>query len=90
MPAVSVTQTVLTFFVVPLGLYLLIGAATQARRRRRRRYKMGQPWPFPPVLWTADADEAGLPPLADAPADPRVGVLTDGGSKHSGGARGSW
>jgi hypothetical protein len=88
--AVSVLQTVLTFVVAPLGLYLLIGAATLARRSRRRKYKEGRPWPYPPVLWTADPEGADLPPLADAPADPRVGVLTDGGSKPSGGARGSW
>lgn len=89
MRAVSVFETVLTFVGIPLGVYLLIGLATFARRRRRT-YKAGRPWPYPPVLWTADPQEADLPPLADAPADPRVSVLTDGGSKPSGGARGNW
>lgn len=90
MRAVSVLQTVLTFVAAPLALYLLIAAPTIARRGRRRKYKAGSPWPYPPVLWTADPEGADLPPLADAPVDPRVGVLTDGGSKTSGGARGSW
>ncbi len=87
----TVLQTVLTFVVAPLGLYALIAAATFAGRRgRRRRYTPGRPWPYPAVLWTADPQGAGLPPLDVAPADPRVGVLTDAGSKATGGARGSW
>lgn len=87
---VSVWQTLLTFVLAPLGLYLLVGLVTFARDIRRRKYRAGRPWPYPPVLWTADPEGAGLPPLPDAPADPRVGVLIDGGSKRAGGARGSW
>ncbi len=87
----SVLQTVLVFWVVPLGLFLLIVLATQLgqRRRRRYRYRPGRSWPYPPLLWTADAQGAGLPPLDDAPADPQIAALT-GGSETTGGARGSW
>ncbi len=85
----SVLQTVLTFVVAPLGLLLLIAASViPGRGGRRRRYRPGGPWPYPPVLWTADSLGADLPEIQPRPvirslaaeALPTVG----------GGARGSW
>jgi len=46
---------------------------------RRPRYRVGQPWTFEPLWWTANPAGAQLPPPAEH--------LVSGGK---GGARGSW
>lgn len=76
----SVLQTLLTFVVPSVGLYLLIAVLVALPRRTRRpRYRVGRPWPFEPLFWTANPRGAGLP----AP-DPRSAT------GERGGARGSW
>lgn len=76
----SVLETVLYFGVTSVGLYLLIAVLVAAPRwRRRARYRVGQPWTYPPLWWTANPEGAQLP----AP-DPRA--MTG----ERGGARGSW
>lgn len=76
----SVLDTVLVFGVAPLGLYLLIALMAAAPRvGRRPRYRVGQPWTFEPLWWTANPEGAQLPPPAEH--------VTSG---QKGGARGSW
>ncbi len=88
---VPVEQILLIFVGVPLALYLLIYlAVAMSDRRPRRRYRPGQPWHFPALWWTANAEDAGLDPLP-----PATGTR-DGGSgggpppKVGGGASGNW
>ena len=77
---VTVLQTVLFLVVVPVALYVLIALLAAAPRlRRRTRYRVGQPWTFEPLWWTANPAGAQLPPPAEH--------LVSGGK---GGARGSW
>jgi hypothetical protein len=77
---VTVLQTVLFLVVVPVALYVLIALLAAAPRlRRRTRYRVGQPWTFEPLWWTANPAGAQLPPPAEH--------LVIGGK---GGARGSW
>jgi hypothetical protein len=77
---VSVWQTFLVFVVPAVGLYLLLAALVMLPRRSRRpRYRVGQPWTFPPLWWTANPEGAQLPaPEARATRGER------------GGARGTW
>lgn len=77
---VTVLQTVLFLVVVPVALYVLIALLAAAPRMGRRpRYRVGQPWTFEPLWWTANPAGAQLPPPAEH--------LVSGGK---GGARGSW
>ena len=77
---VTVFQAVLYLVVVPVALYVLIALLAAAPRlRRRTRYRVGQPWTFEPLWWTANPAGAQLPPPAEH--------LVSGGK---GGARGSW
>ena len=77
---VSVLQVVLFLVVVPVLFYVLVAVAAAAPRvHRRPRYRVGQPWPFEPLWWTANPAGAQLPPPAEH--------LASGGK---GGARGSW
>ena len=77
---VTVLQAVLFLVVVPVALYVLIAlAAAGPRVGRRPRYRVGQPWTFEPLWWTANPAGAQLPPPAEH--------LTDG---KRGGARGRW
>jgi len=76
---VTVLQAVLFLVVAPVLLYVLVAiAAAGPRVSRRPRYRVGQPWTFPPLWWTANPEGAQLP----EPASQRTG--------ERGGARGSW
>lgn len=58
----TVVETLLTFVVAPAALYGLIALWTSARRRSRRpRYRVGDPWPYEPLFWTANPEGAHLP-----------------------------
>jgi hypothetical protein len=75
-----VLQAVLFLVVAPVALYVLIALLAAAPRMGRRpRYRVGQPWTFEPLWWTANPAGAQLPPPAEH--------LVSGGK---GGARGSW
>lgn len=77
----TVWETVLTFVVPSVGLCLLIALLVVAPRwAKRPRYRVGQPWPFEPLLWAAD-------PHAAEPAAARE---QEAGAGERGGARGSW
>ncbi|HEY0813785.1 MAG TPA: hypothetical protein VGE11_10945 [Pseudonocardia sp.] len=76
----TVTQSVLFLVVTPVVLYVLIALLAAAPRLGHRpRYRVGQPWTFAPLWWTANPRGAQLPPLAEH--------LVSGGK---GGARGTW
>lgn len=76
----TVWMTVLIFVVPSVGLYLLIALlVVGSRRGRRPRYRVGQPWPYEPLFWTANPQGAQLPAAV---------AHTDGGT--GGGARGNW
>ena len=77
----SVFETIL-YYVVPTGaLYGGIWTIATLRNRKKRpqRYRLGQPWNFDPLWWTANPEGAHLP-AAHAPA----------ASGQRGGARGNW
>jgi hypothetical protein len=77
---VTVFESVLFLVVAPIVLYTLIALLAAAPRiGRRPRYRVGQPWTFDPLWWTANPAGARLPPVAEH--------LVSGGK---GGARGSW
>jgi hypothetical protein len=83
---VSVWETILYFAVPATALYLgIVLLVVAPRMARRPRYRVGQPWPHPPMWWTANPEGAHLP-AADqdpVPAGARAGA-------ERGGARGSW
>jgi hypothetical protein len=79
-PHVSVLQTFLVFVVPVVGVYFLVSlAVVGTKKAKRRRYRVGEPWDFEPLWWTANPEGAHLPA---AHARPVVG--------ERGGARGSW
>lgn len=81
----SVLETILYFVVPSVGLYLLIALLVVAPRLTRRpRHRAGQPWPYPPLWWTANPQGAQLP-AGDSHAV--VGARVD---VQRGGARGRW
>ncbi len=82
---VSVWETILYFVVPSVGLYVLIALLVAGPKlSRRQRYRVGQPWPYEPLFWTANPEGAHLPAADDhAVAGARVGA-------ERGGARGSW
>lgn len=76
----SVPETILYFVVPVIGLIAIITVLVVAPRvKRRPRYRVGQPWPYPPLWWTANPKGAQLP-AADGHAV----------TGQRGGARGSW
>ena len=76
----SVLQTFLVFGIPVIGVYFLVALAVAgSKRSKRRRYRVGEPWDYEPLWWTANPEGAHLPPPhARAAAGER------------GGARGSW
>jgi hypothetical protein len=79
---VTVLETILTYVVPTVGLYLLIVLLVVVPRRSRagrQRYRVGQPWPYEPVFWTANPQGAQLPAADGHPV-----------AGDRGGARGSW
>lgn len=76
----TVLETVLLLVAPPIALYLLIALLVFVPRRARRpRYRVGRPWPFEPMFWTANPAGAQLPE-----PDKRAEV------GERGGARGKW
>jgi hypothetical protein len=79
---VTVLETIVTYGVTTVGLYLLLVLLVVVPRRSRAgraRYRVGQPWPYEPVFWTANPEGAQLPPADGHPV-----------AGDRGGARGSW
>jgi hypothetical protein len=76
---VTVLETIALFGLVPLAIYLIIaGAIALPKLARRPKYKVGEPWNYAPLWWTANPQGAPAPAMASE----RVG--------ENGGARGSW
>lgn len=76
----SVIETVSIFVVAPAAVFAAVALlAAGPRLAKRPRYRVGQPWTFEPLWWTANPVGAQLP----APVE----HMTDG---EKGGARGSW
>lgn len=76
----TVLESVLYLAVAPVALFALVAfLAAAPRLRRRPRYRVGQPWTYEPLWWTANPAGARLPPV---PGNLRSG--------EKGGARGSW
>jgi hypothetical protein len=83
---VTVLETILYFVVPSVGLYLLIVLLVVGPRMSRRpRYRVGQPWPYEPMWFTANPRGAHLPPADHAPV-----VHGAHAPIERGGARGSW
>lgn len=76
----SVLETILYFVVPTVGLYgLIVALVVLPKRAGRPRYRVGQPWPYEPLWWTANPAGAQLPAVAEHPV-----------AGDRGGARGSW
>ena len=76
-------EIVLILAGVPLAIMVLLGLLTmRSSFRRPRRYRIGDEWNYPAVLWTAHPEAL------------RGGVATHYGRDRSGGtrggARGNW
>jgi hypothetical protein len=81
---VSVLQTILYYVVPVVGVYLLLALLVAGpKMSRRQRYRVGQPWPYDPLFWTATPEGAHLDGATHEHAVARVGA-------ERGGARGSW
>jgi hypothetical protein len=91
---VSVWETILYFVVPAVALYLGIALLVVAPRMARRpRYRVGQPWPYKPVWWTANPEGAHLAPVdhsGDHNADRGPALAGARAGVERGGARGSW
>jgi hypothetical protein len=82
--AVSVLETILYFVVPSVGIYGLIALLVGRRKlTRKQRYRVGEPWSYEPLFWTANPEGAHLPV-----GDEHGGVARAGAER--GGARGSW
>jgi hypothetical protein len=75
-----VVQTILTYVVPVVAVYVLIALLVVGPRMARRpRYRVGQPWPYEPMWWTANPAGAQLPAVESHVV-----------AGERGGARGSW
>jgi hypothetical protein len=90
---VSVTETVLIFVGVPLGLYSLAALAVYGPTAvRQPRYRPGRPWDHEPVWFLPAPDGVQIPslhghtPAIEAPAS----VLDAPVRTAVGGATGEW
>jgi hypothetical protein len=80
-PPVSVLETLLWYGIPTVGLYALIVIAVVAPKRAKTpRHRVGQPWGYDPLWWTANPEGAHLPAAAPARSS----------TAERGGARGSW
>ncbi|PZS39997.1 MAG: hypothetical protein DLM62_05230 [Pseudonocardiales bacterium] len=76
-------EIVLIMAGVPLAIMILLGLLTlRPKFTRTRRYRPGEPWDHPPVLWTANPEA-----LRDKAAQHGG---RDGSGEARGGARGTW
>jgi hypothetical protein len=75
--AVTSLEVILIMAGVPLAIMILLGLLTlRPHFTRTRRYRPGEEWNYPPVLWTANPEAL------------RDGVTHHHGREGSGGARG--
>jgi hypothetical protein len=80
---VTSLEIILILAGVPLAIMALLGLLTlRPHFARPRRYRPGEPWNYPPVLWTANPEA-----LRDG-VDHRQSRSGSGGVR--GGARGNW
>jgi hypothetical protein len=80
---VTSLEVILILVGVPLAIMILLGLLTlRPNFARTRRYRPGEEWSYPPVLWTANPEAL------------RDGVTQyhrrDGSGGARGGARGNW
>ena len=58
----SVLETLLRFAVPVVGIYFLVSlAVVGTKKAKRRRYRVGEPWDYEPLWWTANPEGAHLP-----------------------------
>jgi hypothetical protein len=97
----SISNTVLIYVVIPLGVLLVVAAlvfASSDRTRRTRRYRPGRPYDFQPIWFLAAPEQVtGSPALAGHGARPALEarVLEDTAGRRvlpgpTGGASDSW
>jgi hypothetical protein len=80
---VTSLEVILILVGVPLAIMILLGLLTlRPNFARTRRYRPGEGWSYPPVLWTANPEA-----LRDGVAHYR---RRDGSGGARGGARGNW
>jgi hypothetical protein len=80
---VTSLEVILVLAGVPLAIMVLLGLLTlRPNFARTRRYRPGDEWNHPPVLWTAnpEAQRDGIVPRRSG----------DGSGEARGGARGQW
>ncbi|MGH3866117.1 MAG: aa3-type cytochrome oxidase subunit CtaJ [Pseudonocardiaceae bacterium] len=76
-------EVILIMAGVPLAIMILLGLLTlRPNFTRAHRYRPGEQWSYPPVLWTANPEA-----VRDGMANHR-GQNGSGGTR--GGARGNW
>lgn len=80
----NVLETILIYAVIPLAIYLVVGAATLRKKfSGTPRYRPGQPWDYPAMWWTANPEGVGHH-VVEPEAAP------SGAQTAAGGARGKW
>jgi hypothetical protein len=83
---VTSLEVILVLAGVPLAIMVLLGLLTlRAAFARPRRYRPGDEWNYPPVLWTANPETLGGGMSVHHAHHGREG---SGGTR--GGARGNW
>ena len=86
---VSVWQTILIYVGPVIAAYVLITLLVARRKvSGKPRYRVGQPWPYEPLFWTANPEGAHLSADDDHADDHAAAGIRVGGER--GGARGSW
>jgi hypothetical protein len=81
--AVTSLEVILIMAGVPLAIMILLGLLTlKPIFARPRRYRPGEEWNYPPVLWAANPEAS-----RDGVAHHRS---QDGSGEARGGARGNW
>lgn len=81
--AVTSLEVILIMVGVPLIIMILLGLLTlRPHFTRPRRYRPGEQWSYPPVLWTANPEA-----VRDGMAHHRS---RNGSGGTRGGARGNW
>jgi hypothetical protein len=79
---VTSLEVILILAGVPLAIMIVLGLLTlRPKFARTRRYRPGEQWDHPPVLWTANPE---------ALRDKAAHGSRDGSGEARGGARGNW